>query len=227
MGGVIKAKPHQELLSLGNSRSDFIRFVGWWSDVQLLGKENIFYVSLFLPHANASHVHTQHTMYIFYLKSLKLNTQQCFSLEFHFRNANALGPDTLWFISSFIFAHICLCPCVCLLLIPPFFQPVCLSWDLGLPHLPLSAPNTHTHTRLCACIYTKHMRSLVAGENIQLRSPLRFLMLPSPCYCQLCWGPVIQSVHDHAQRSLLLQYRQSARCLSWTLNTVVVHYWET
>lgn len=48
---------------------------------------------------------------------------QCFSLEFHLRNANASGPDVFWFIFLFIFAHICLCPCVCLLLIPPFFQP--------------------------------------------------------------------------------------------------------
>lgn len=53
--------------------------------------------------------------------------------------------QTQWFISSFIFAHICLCPCVCLLLIPLFFQPACLPWDPAFPppHLPLSAPYTH------------------------------------------------------------------------------------
>lgn len=123
------------------------------------------------PHTNTHHIH--HT-YCIYLKSLKLSTHQCFSLEFHFRNANALGPDTQWFISLFIFAHICLCPCVCLLLIPPFFQPACLPWDLRLPLLPLSATYAHG---LCACIYTKHMRVQMEGENIQLRSLSRCFTL--------------------------------------------------
>lgn len=46
--------------------------------------------------------------------------RQC---KLHFRNANASGSDSLWFISSSILAHICLCPCVCLLLIPPSLSP--------------------------------------------------------------------------------------------------------
>lgn len=148
-------------------------------------------VSLSATRERASHVHTQRTLYIFYLKSLKLNTQQCFSLEFHFRNANALGPDTRWFISSFIFAHICLCPCVCLLLIPPFFQPACLSWDLGLPHLPLSAP--WTHMLVCMHIHKAHAHVdggwehsaalTVAVLDATLTSLLSALLGPSNSVC--------------------------------------------
>lgn len=106
------------------------------------GEKHLLPVFLSPTHEHTSHVHIPHILYIFYLKSLKLSPHQCFSLEFHFRNANALGPDTQWFISLFIFAHICLCPCVCLLLIPPFFLPACLLWDRGLPHCP-SLPLTH------------------------------------------------------------------------------------
>lgn len=102
----------------------------------------------------------------------------CFSLEFHFRNANVLGSDSPWFISLFIFAHICLCPCVCLLLIPPFFQPACLLWDRGLPHMPPSGP----HTCLCTCVRA-HMHT-ESGTN-QLGSLLPCFIQPSPCYCKL------------------------------------------
>lgn len=168
--------------------------------------------------------HTTHSLlYIFYLKSLKLSMHQCFSLEFHFRNANALGPDTQWFISLFIFAHICLCPCVCLLLIPPFFQPACLLWDRGLPHLPLSAPCAHA---LCTCMHTKYTHVQIEADNNQLGSLLQCLMLPSPCYTVSFVGPIIQSVHDHAQRSLHWEHQQSARCLRWFQSAAVVRYWK-
>lgn len=201
---------------------DFIRVAScdevMWYILLYSCREEKYLLSLSLSptHEHTSYVRTPYTLYIFYLKSLKLGTHQCLSLEFHFRNANALGPDTQWFISLFIFAHICLCPCVCLLLIPPFFQPACLPWDLGLPHLP---PLPLTHTLVCMHIHK-------AGENIQLHSLLQCFMPPSPCYCQLRWGPIIQSVHDSAQRSLHLEHQQSARCLCWIQNTVVVHYWK-
>lgn len=45
-------------------------------------------------------------MYTFYLKSLKLDTLQCFSLEFHFRNANALGPDTVIYLLIYLSTHL-------------------------------------------------------------------------------------------------------------------------
>lgn len=60
--------------------------------------------------------------------------RQC---KLHFRNANASGSDSLWFISSSILAHICLCPCVCLLLIPPSLsRSLPLPGGQGLPCLP-------------------------------------------------------------------------------------------
>lgn len=74
--------------------------------------------------------------------------RQCSSMEFHFRNANALGPDTVIYLLIYLCTYLPVPLCVCLLLIPPFFQSACLLRDLGLPHLPLSAPRTH-----CALAY--------------------------------------------------------------------------
>lgn len=71
-------------------------------------------------------------------------------MEFHFRNANALGPDTVIYLLIYLCTYLPVPLCVCLLLVPPFFQSACLLRDLGLPHLPLSAPS-HT-LRLCTCV---------------------------------------------------------------------------
>lgn len=146
--------------------------------IHITRRKNISSPPLRLPH---TYMYTHHILYIFYLKPLTLRVYHCFSLEFHFRNANVLGSDSPWFISLFIFAHICLCPCVCLLLIPPFFQPACLLWDRGLPHMPPSGP----HTCLCTCVRA-HMHT-ESGTN-QLGSLLRCFIQPSPCYCKLL-GP--------------------------------------
>lgn len=147
-----------------------------WDTISLKRKQNTF-VSPSHTHEHMTH---RDTLYVFFFKSLKLYTLLCFSLEFHFRNANALGPDTPWFISSFIFPHICLCPCVCLLLIPPLFQPVCLPWDLGLPHLLRSAMShrcsyARLHTRAYTCI--RKMRTFTCSHCCSS------LMLPSLSYC--------------------------------------------
>lgn len=157
------------MLSLGNSR---LISLGLRRGYRLMKQRDTFAGrrnnsspwSLSPTHEHTSHVRSPHILYIFYLKSLKLSTHQCFSLEFHFRNANALGPDTQWFISLFIFAHICPCPCVCLLLIPPFFQPACLPWDLGLPHLPLSAPNAH------ACVHAYTPTTSTCRQTVRIFS---------------------------------------------------------
>lgn len=145
--------------------------------------KEIFFVSSCHTHEHMTHLNTL----CFFFKSLKLNTLLCFSLEFHFRNANALGPDTPWFISSFIFPHICLCPCVCLLLIPPLFQPVCLPWDLGLPHLPHSALS---HTCLCAYIYTHEhklaYRKWEPSLAVTVAAPWRYHHCPTSYFA---WGP--------------------------------------
>lgn len=152
----------------------------WYNPLKNCKEKNI--LCLPLTHMNTWHIQT-HCMLFF--KSLKLNTLLCFSLEFHFRNANALGPDTPWFISSFIFPHICLCPCVCLLLIPPLFQPMCLPWDLGLPHLPRSALS---HTCLCACIHARADARKQKMRTFIWSHCCSSLILPSLSYRLLCLG---------------------------------------
>ncbi len=130
--------------------------------------------------------------------------------------------QTLSDLSPYLSLHTSACALVsaCCSFLPSFSQHVSRgTWDS--PTCP-SLPLPHTRMR----IYTKNTHMQTEGENVQLRLPLQCFMLPSPCYCQLCWGPIIQSVHDHAQRSLHLEHQQSARCLCWIQNTVVVHYWK-
>lgn len=89
-------------------------------------------------------------------------------------------------------------------------------WDSPTcPPLPLyTHARVHTYTQhTCTC--RQRMRTFSCTHRFS-----------SPCYCQLYQGLIIQSVHDHAQGSLHLEHPQSARCLCWIQNTVVVHYWK-
>lgn len=146
---------------------------------------------------------------------------QCFSLEFHFRNANALGPDTVIYLLIYL----------CTYLPVPLCLPVAHSSLLSAsmspvgPRTPPLAPLCPLCTLLCTCIHTKYTHVQTEGEKNQLGSLLQGLMLPSPCFCQL-WGPIIQSVHDHAPRSVHREHQQSVLCLCWFQSAAVVRYWK-
>lgn len=75
--------------------------------------------------------------------------------------------QTLSDLSPYLSLLTSACALVCLLLIPPLFQQAYLPWDLGLPHLSLSAPYTHAS---CACIYTKYVHMQTEGETVRPRS---------------------------------------------------------
>lgn len=91
---------------------------------------------------------------------------QCSSMEFHFRNANAPGPDTVIYLLIYLCTYLPVPLCVCLLLIPPFFQSACLLRDLGLPHLPLFAPRTH-----CACVHSRESKYTLRQKEDEKSQP--------------------------------------------------------
>lgn len=141
-----------------------------------------------------------------------------FLLGVSFQECKCLGPR-----HSVIYLLIYLCTHLPVPLCLPVAHSSLLSASLSPmgPGTPSTlAPLCPLHTRSRACVYTAYMHVDTGTENIQLCSPLQRLMLPSPCYCQLCWGPIIQSVHDRAQRSVNLERQQSAHCLCWIQNTV-------
>ena len=180
-------------------------------------KKNIFHLFFFRKHDTC-----RHTVYILF----KVTEAQCatvFPLGVSFQECKCLGPrHSVIYLLIYLSTHLPV----------PLCLPVAHSSSLSAsvspmgPRTPPLALLCSSHTCLCAYIYTKHMHMHTEDETIQLHSLLQCLMLPSPCNCQLCWGPIIQSVHDQAQRSLLLEHQQSARCLCWIQNTVVVHNWK-
>lgn len=130
--------------------------------------------------------------------------------------------QTLSDLSPYLSLHTSACALVsaCCSFLPSFSQHVSHeTWDSpSCPSLPL------THT---ACVHAYTQSTCACRRRVRTFSCAHYRgALPSPCYCQLCRGPIIQSVHDHAQRSLHLEHQQSARCLCWVQNTVVVHYWK-
>lgn len=133
---------------------------------------------------------------------------QCSSMEFHFRNANALGPDTVIYLLIYLCTYLPVPLCVCLLLIPPFFQSACLLRDLGLPHLPLSAPRTH-RTRVHAC-KRKYTLQQKEDEKSQPGAPLRCFSAALFFATVSFRGPVIQRCSLGSQHP---EHQQSARCL--------------
>ncbi len=166
--------------------------------------------------------YTTHTVYILF-KVAEVLYAPVFLLGVSFQECKCLGPR-----HSVIYLLIYLCTHLpvplCLPVVHSSLLSACMS-PMG-PGTPPLNPFCPLRSRLCACIHTKYMHEQAEDEDIQLRALLQSFMLPSPCYCQLCRGPIIQSVHDHAQRSLHLEHQQSARCLCWFQNTVVVHYWK-
>lgn len=115
-------------------------------------------------------------------------------MEFHFRNANALGPDTVIYLLIYLCTYLPVPLCVCLLLIPPSFQSACLLRDLGLPHLPLSAPHTH-----CACVHaceSKYTLQQIENKKSQPGAPLRCFSAALLLATVSFQGSVIQPVRS-------------------------------
>ena len=192
---------------------------------------------ILLSHEQTSHVHTLHTIHTAYTYLYwYINIYTILFFLSHWSTVRSsvspwsfiLGMQMPWAqtpgdLSPHLSLHTSACALVsaCCSFLPSFSQSVSRgTWDSPTcSSMPLTHPHSHVHA------YTQSTCKK-EGDNVQLRSPLRRPMLLSPRLCQPCWGPVIQSVHDHAQRSLHLEHQQSARCLSCTLLAVLVHYWK-
>lgn len=182
-----------------------IHFTVWL----LGGKISSLGLSFSHPRTHITCTCTVQIVYILF-KVTEAQYAPVFLLGVSFQECKCLGPR-----HSVIYLLIYLCTHLPVPLCLPVAHSSLLSASMspmgpGTPPLaPLCPLHTHTRSLVCACIYTLHVHTQTEGENIQLRSLLRCFVLPSPCYCQLCWGPIIQSVHDHAQRSLHLEHQQS------------------
>lgn len=111
-----------------------------------------------------------------------------------FQECKCPGPDTVIYLLIYLCTYLPVPLCICLLLIPPFFQSVCLLRDLGLPHLPLSAP----HTR-CACVHackSKYTLQQKEDEKSQPGAPFACFSAALLLATVSFRGPVIQPVRS-------------------------------